>query len=225
MKKKLLVPLVFSILLVGCINKNPDQERIDELANIFERHYAEKIVQFENENKIASKVDVVFLGDSITENYDVKKYYSEFNVLNRGIGGDTTIGVETRLGVSAYEVDPKVLVMLIGVNNIDTMFDNYQNILNSLKTNIPNTKVILLSLTPMTNNFASRNIKAIANNIEIKKMAKENEFSYIDIYTPLLDSSTNELNRNYTIDGLHLNLNGYEVVTSKVKPIIEKYIS
>ena len=49
--------------------------------------------------------------------------------------------------VSVYDLKPKVVVMLIGANNFDTMFDNYESLLQGLQENLPDTKVVLLSLT------------------------------------------------------------------------------
>ena len=71
------------------------------------------------------EIDVAFLGDSLTDGYDLEKYYPEFKTANRGIAGETTGGLESRLQVSVYDLKPKVCVMLIGANNMDTMFKLY----------------------------------------------------------------------------------------------------
>lgn len=201
-----------------------DTKRINELSKTFDRHYSERIVAFEKENKRAKNVDIAFLGDSITEHYNVKKAYSQYKVLNRGISGDTTNGVITRLGVSVYEIQPKVTALLIGVNNIDTMMDNYETILKGFKENIPNMKVVLLSLTPMTGDYTYRNETAKKNNEKIKEFAQGYSYSYIDLYSSLLDQNTKELNKNYTIDGLHLNDNGYKIVTSLITPVLSELL-
>ena len=63
------------------------------------------------------EVDIAFIGDSLTDGYDVKAYYPDFLVSNRGIGGDTTFDLEGRIQVSLYDLKPKVVVMLIGNSN------------------------------------------------------------------------------------------------------------
>lgn len=214
----------FGVTLSSCGEMTDQEKRIADLAEIFEHHYAEKIVQFEDENKTIGDIDVVFLGDSLTERYDVNASYPQYKVLNRGIGGDTSIGVETRLGVSVFEVKPKVTTMLIGVNNIDSMLDNYENILKKFQENAPEMKVVLLSLTSMTGDWAVRNETAIKNNVEIKKYAEKYNYEFIDLYNPLLDPSTNELKEEYSIDGGHINEKGYKVVTSLITPVLSKLI-
>lgn len=232
MNKKVIVPIIASIITVLVAgtafaifrNRQKENEKIEEYTKVFRRHYAEKIVQFEKENETAKDVDVVFLGDSLTEGYDVKRFYPNYNVLNRGISGDTTIGVETRLGVSVFNAKPKVTAMLIGANNINTMFDNYENILISFKENAPEMKVILLSLTSMTYEWGKGNKTAKANNIRIKEYAEQYDFSFVDLYNPLLDTTTNELKEEYTIDGGHLKEKGYQVVTSVITPVLDSLL-
>ena len=225
--KKILIPLLLVaipittglssyFLTIHCVNKAHEKE----LRRIAQEYYDNKVKQFKEENKTLTDVDISFIGDSLTDAYDVKYYYPEYNVVNRGIGGDTTFGVERRLDVSAYEVNPKVLTLLIGANNFKTMFDNYENILKGFKENIPHTKVILLSLTSMTYQWGRNNQIAQENNKRIKTYADEYGYTYVDLYNPLLDPSTNELKEEYTTDGGHFTPLGYEKVTSIIKPVV-----
>ncbi len=222
MKKtlSLLSILILSIsLLVSC---KPEP---DDSYNSFD-FYSSKLAMYEKENKKYARkiVDAVFLGDSLTDYYDVKSYYPEYTVLNRGIAGDTTIWLEQRLDVSLYGVKTKVAIMLIGVNNIETMMDNYEQILISFKTNVPKTKIILLSLTSMSGLWGKKNQLAADNNVKIKSLAQKYGFEFVDLYTALLNTETGEIYDEYTVDGGHLSAEGYEVVTSCIKPVLQKQI-
>ena len=177
MRKKLIFTIaiiaiasVASVTTVAILHrKEKEAEKQEKWVEIFKQHYTDRCKLFEEENKTAQDVDVVFLGDSLTEGYDVKTFYPEYNVLNRGIGGDTTFGVEERLEVSVYNAHPKVTTLLIGANNFDSMLDNYENILIDFKEKAPEMKVVLLSLTSMTKEWGRNNQKAITNNIKIKE--------------------------------------------------------
>lgn len=194
-----------------------------EEANIFKTHYNNRVTVFTEENKYYSdkKVDVVFLGDSLTEGYNTNYYYSEFVTLNRGISGDTTFGLEKRLDVSAYQVKPKVVVMLIGANNFKTMLQNYEDIIRQLKINLPDSEIVCLSLTAMGGEHWGRNNDiAKENNKEIKKIAEAYNCHFIDLFTPLFDKTTNEVYEGYTVDGGHFTRLGYDIITSLIKPKI-----
>lgn len=190
------------------------------------QYRANKISSYEEENPLYDdyEADVVFLGDSLTDGYDLAKYYPQYIAINRGIGGDTTVGLEERLGVSLYEIKPKVAVMLIGVNNINSMFDNYENILKSFKENVPNTKIILLSLTSMSGEWGKNNQLAAYNNVKIKMLAEKYSFEYIDLYSPLMNIETGEIFDEYTTDGGHLTEAGYNVLTKQITPVLEKQL-
>ena len=179
----------------------------------------------ENEKYGDYEVDVAFLGDSLTDGYDVKKYYPQYLVSNRGIGGETTIGLEERMQVSLYDLKPKVAVMLIGANNMDTMFDNYESILLGFQENIPNTKIVLLSLTSMSGEWGKKNQLAAYNNVKIKMLAEKYGYEYVDLYSALLNLDSGEIYPEYTTDGGHLTREGYEVLTAKITPAIERQVA
>jgi lysophospholipase L1-like esterase len=194
---------------------------------MIKHYYDNKVAQFEEENKsiIPGETDVVFLGDSLTDGCDLSLYYPEYTTLNRGIGGDTTIGLEKRLDVSAYAVKPKVVVMLIGANNLSTMFDNYENILLSMKENLPDSKIVLVSLTSMGDDWGKNNNLAAFNNVKIKALAEKYGYEFVDVYTSLLNLETNEIYGEYTTDGGHLTHEGYLVLTGEIKVAIDRVMT
>ena len=142
--------LFVCLLLTACCfcGCNNDKKEKEELEKSKAQYRAAKMAVYEAENEEYAdyEVDVAFLGDSLTDMYDVKTYYPQYLVSNRGIGGDTTFDLENRLQASVYDLKPKVAVMLIGANNFDTMFENYERILMGFDQHLPNTKLILLSL-------------------------------------------------------------------------------
>ena len=149
MKKKifLIIGIVLAVALVAGIVCYfaiilPEQKKQEEWQKAVAQYYADKLALYQQENEQYAdyEIDVAFLGDSLTDGYDVAKYYPQFKTANRGIGGDTTHGLEARLQVSVYDLKPKVAVMLIGANNPETMFENYESILMGLRENLPDTQ-------------------------------------------------------------------------------------
>ena len=223
MKKPLSFLLVFILAVSTLISCGEDEDFAAQVA----AYRAEKIAMYESENARYGdyEVDVAFLGDSLTDGYDVKKYYPQYLVSNRGIGGETTIGLEERMQVSLYDLKPKVAVMLIGANNMDTMFDNYESILLGFQENMPNTKIVLLSLTSMSGEWGKNNQLAAYNNVKIKMLAEKYGYEYVDLYSALLNLDSGEIYPEYTTDGGHLTAEGYEVLTAKITPAIERQIA
>ena len=232
--KKIIVSAVAAFLTVGVtigavltLNHIKDERETERWLAEMKKYYEAKVSAFaeENERYADYEVDVAFLGDSLTDGYDLSEYYPQYLTANRGIGGDTTHGLEARLGVSVYELKPKVAVMLIGANNPHTMFENYEDILIGFRENLPQTKIVLLSMTSMGADWGRNNNLAAFNSMKIKALAEKYGYSFVDVYTPLLNVETDEIYAEYTSDGGHLTPEGYRVLTDAVAPILDSLLS
>lgn len=205
----------------------PEKREEEKLQEAVRAYRAAKLEQYEQENAEYDdyEVDVAFIGDSLTDGYDLAKYYPQYVTANRGIGGDTTFGLEERLQVSLYDLKPKVVVMLIGANNMDSMLENYESILKGLQENLPESKIVLLSLTAMGGeHWGRKNQLAAYNNVSIKLLAQKYNFAFVDLYSALYDVSIGEVYEGYTIDGGHFTHEGYTVVTAQVTPVLKKLL-
>ena len=219
-----LLLVVIILIVVGRVsvyNLN-DQLIREERKQLVEEYYNRKIQKYEQEALEYDNVDIIFLGDSLTDGYNLEEFYPEYITLNRGIGGDTTHRLLKRIEVST-NVKTKVVVMLIGANNFDTMMEDYEDLVSYLD-NLDDTKVVLLSLTSMGKEWAKNNQKAIANNKLIQEISREYSATYVDLFNPLLNPETNMIYDEYTTDGGHLTHLGYEVVTKEIKKVLQKLI-
>ena len=233
LKKRYLIPLcvVVLALLVLAIGYFavilPEQREQEARKEVFEGYYNAKLEQYANENAEYDdyEVDVAFIGDSLTDGYDLATYYPQYVTANRGIGGDTTFGLQERLQVSLYNLKPKVVVMLIGANNMDTMMQNYESILRDLKQNLPESKIVILSLTAMGGeHWGGKNQLAAYNNVSIKLLAQRYGYEFIDLFSILYDVSRGEVYEGYTTDGGHFTPLGYTKVTEQITPVLEKIL-
>lgn len=233
LKKRFWIPLCALVLALIALailyfaKILPEKREEEKLQEAVRAYRAAKLEQYERENAEYDdyEVDVAFIGDSLTDGYDLAKYYPQYVTANRGIGGDTTFGLEERLQVSLYDLKPKVVVMLIGANNMDSMFQNYESILKSLQENLPESKIVLLSLTAMGGeHWGRKNQLAAYNNVSIKLLAQKYNFTFVDLYSALYDVSIGEVYEGYTIDGGHFTHEGYTVVTAQITPVLEKLL-
>ncbi|MBO4541045.1 MAG: hypothetical protein J5736_03625, partial [Bacilli bacterium] len=182
MMKRIPILILFGILLPSCENPNSISD-----------YHNQKVKQFEEENKTVSSCEVCFIGDSITDGYDVKSFYPQWDVLNRGIGGDKTYNVLDILPISFYAVKPKVGVLLIGINDIGTGRSNseieetYENILKGIHENLPSCKMIVESVYPTSGNCAIWNDQVNELNPKIEALSEKYSYQYVDVHTPLLD--------------------------------------
>lgn len=165
-----------------------------------------------------SESDIVFLGDSLTNACEWHEFFRNIRLKNRGISGDTTNGILNRID-EVIESKPRKIFIMIGINDlnqgrsVDEIFNNYKIILNSFHKKSSKTEVFVQSILPLNNqNFPNGGVnnKIIELNARLKDLAQEFSFQYIDLYSSFLDGN-NQLDERYTIDGIHLNGQGYLV--------------
>ena len=173
--------------------------------------------------------EVVFLGDSLTDNNEWQEMFTDKNVINRGISGETSEAILARLGDVVDRQPDKIFVMM-GVNDLgqglstDSVSENYKTLINQIKGGSPETKIYIQSLLPannqMVNGVSTSNDDIVALNEKLKTLATEQGLVYIDIHNKLLDEN-NQLATKYTVDGLHLTKDGYLIW----KDVIERYVT
>lgn len=186
--------------------------------------WKKKVEEFVHDNWTREPGGVVLLGDSITQGFPVEKLFPDLKVTNRGIGGDIIAGVRGRLGVSVYDLQPKKLFLLIGVNDINLAKETipqlaarYDDLIGEIRKNAPETELAVQSVLPLRDKFAPNNGKVLELNEEIKKVAAKHRIEYLDVH-PLLADDKGELKAEFTGDGIHLTPAGYEVWANFLRP-------
>lgn len=200
--------------------------------------YDMSINKYTSQNKFLKdsnmkKPDVVFIGNSITEQWSYYRpgFISTNNYLNRGIGGQTTPQMLLRFRSDVVELNPQVVVIAGGINdiaentgryNIDYTINNIASMADIAEVN--GIKVILVSVLPATTISWNHEIvdvseKIIDLNNKIKALARKKGYVYTDLYS-ILVSDDNKLNPIYSVDGVHINADAYKVM----EPIIKNQI-
>jgi lysophospholipase L1-like esterase len=180
----------------------------------------------------ADRPRVVFLGDSITENWalaDPSFFTSE--IVCRGIGGQTTSQLVLRTYSDVVALEPRAVHILAGTNDIagnngpvsdDTIVDNIRAMIDIVQAN--GIGVILASILPAKAYFwnpdAKPAIRAKAINNRLRRLAKERGAIWANYYAKLADSAGG-LPDVLGNDGVHPNRNGYGVM----RPIAQRAIS
>ena len=172
---------------------------------------------------------VVFVGDSIFELYDLKKWFKDKDYINRGISSNKSEDVLNRLQTNVIDLKPSVVIIHVGTNDIghnipnEKYIANMDKIINQLQTQLPNCTIIVDSIYPTVtlNSYNSKNVTKVRENstinntnIALKYIKKKKKVIYLDTHNSLL--LDDKLNKTYTIDGLHLSDSGYNIVTREI---------
>jgi lysophospholipase L1-like esterase len=199
--------------------------------------YFARTNEFKIYNRFAKPKGIVFVGDSLTQRYPLNEFYPGLHVYNRGIDGDTTVGVLKRLDLSIFDLKPSTVVLQIGTNDLqvegitkDITIVNIQKIVNAIQTTQPEIHLILVSLYPVNlsiDKLVNKFIVGPRNNEDIKSInqaiAKIQGVKFVDVYSHLLNEDK-ELNMQYSKEGLHLSLAGYATITPLIRAAIDSLL-
>lgn len=188
------------------------------------------------EEKIVVSENLVFVGDSIVNEYNLENFYSNRKVVNSGISDDKTADILENLNERIYQYNPSKIFILVGINDIidgvenSEIVGNIEKIVNAININRPYAEIYIQSIYPVNDvdSFDVRydmiekiNVTDINSiNMLIEDMCKEKNITYVDIYSKLVDYN-GLLNKDYTIDGLHINDEGYGIITTELLKYID----
>ena len=152
--------------------------------------------------------------------------------VNRGISGQTTPQMLIRFRPDVIALNPKVVVVLAGTNDIagntgpetiEEIEGNLASMAQLAKAN--NIKVVLSSVMPVCDYIKPQTEhrppqKIITLNAWIKDYCDRNQLVYVDYYSAMIDDK-NMLQKDLTYDGLHPNDAGYAVMSPLAAKAIE----
>jgi lysophospholipase L1-like esterase len=177
---------------------------------------------------------VVFFGDSITDIWKLDDSFPGKHYINRGIGGQTTSQMLVRFRQDVIDLQPKIVVVLAGTNDIAGNSGPISN--EDIEANLASmadlarahgVRMIVSSVLPVNNYtpesqefFASRPPgRILALNAWLSGYCTSNHLTYLDYFTAMVDDK-GLLKRDLATDGLHPNKAGFAVMA----PLAEKAI-
>jgi lysophospholipase L1-like esterase len=182
-----------------------------------------------------NKIQLLFLGDSITFNWykapDVwNKYFGQWDTANFGDGGSYTQHLLWRITNGELDgISPKVIVLLIGINNLyhkpgNTPEDTavgIKKILDTIHTKCPNTKVLLLGLFPYRQPDSPVRTSIRTVNSIISKYDDGQKTRYLGLWDQFLQPD-GTISKAIMPDGLHPSPAGYEILAKNMQPLLQE---
>lgn len=183
----------------------------------------------------ADEQRVVFIGDSITDKWDLARFFPGKPYINRGIGSQVTAQMLVRFEQDVVALQPKAVVILGGVNDVtgflqmesaDGIVSNVEAMSDIAERH--GIKVVLCSILPV-NNYTQQAAHVVeerkpevlrAINTKLAALAKRRGYGFAN-YAPALSDKAGLMRAEFTQDGVHPLESGY----ARMAPIVDKAIS
>ena len=175
--------------------------------------------------------DIIFIGDSIVEYYPLQELLGTTKtIVNRGIRGYQTGLLLDNLDAHLYGDAVDQIVLLIGTNDIgkdvpmSQALNNLESVIQSISRDYPLSQIKLVSILPVHQGEGYKQTVYIRTNEKIKvwnQAYQELAFAYmqveyVSVFEELLDQE-GQLKSDYTTDGLHLSVSGYQALSETLK--------
>jgi lysophospholipase L1-like esterase len=193
------------------------------------------------------RIDLVFFGDSITQDYEVsgppdwrdfapvwQRFYGDRNAINLGFNGDATSHLLWRIeNGEAAAISPKVAVILIGANNLgrlhwparDTVA-GIDAIVTQLRHRLPHTKLLLLGVLPSERSAWATETTVAINKALAARYGRGGDITYLDVGRIFMRNG--RLNRDLFFDPnltppsapLHPSAEGQALMAEAIEPTL-----
>jgi beta-glucosidase len=186
-----------------------------------------------NQGVREANIDLVFLGDSITEAWEkpgaeaFASAFGSYRTAILGIAGDRTQNILWRVEHGHFKhIRPKLVVLLAGTNNVDCSAkdraDGVTRIIQEINKRSPQTRILLMGIFPRGTNPTDpqRRINESTNQL-LAQLADDELIHYIDIGHAFLEPDGTFL-PGVSQDLLHLKPKGYQIWAHTIKDLVDQ---
>jgi lysophospholipase L1-like esterase len=182
-------------------------------------------------------IDIYFEGDSITRRWGATDYpdllanwnrnFFGWNAADFGWGADKTQNILWRLDHGELDgVNPKIVVLLAGTNNLGNTVDiasGLQAIVRTMQAKAPNATIVLTGIFPRNDNMAF--MPAIDKiNDDLSKLADGKRIRYLNVNAKLAGPDGKLFDGVMNADKLHPAIKGYQVWADALRPIFTELL-
>lgn len=162
------------------------------------------------------------------------KYPHQYEVLNRGIGGNRVIDLLHRVKKDVIEEKPDVLTILIGVNEIlmhvsfpafvpitplEKFNEQYDSLIKEIKESLPNTRIIIMEPFVLPGEGVKKHFDRFSEFYKyqdiVKELTKKHNIEYISLQKKLNDMVSTHGIEPLLFDGVHTNPAGAKLLADE----------
>ncbi len=213
---------------------------MDFFKELMHREQQDKLERFRILNQNVKKGEILFTGSSLMEQFPVNELLMTNGmdqvVYNRGIGGFTTTDMLQHMEEMIFGTEPSRIFINIGTNDIgspdyqlEALLERYEEIIVRIQERLPEAEINMMAYYPVNETdkipegewgktaFVTRTNENInIANAAVENLAAKKGCRFINVNEGLADER-GKLKKEYTIEGIHMYANGYQVVLQNLK--------
>ena len=213
---------------------------MDFFKEFMHREQQDKLERYRILNQNVKKGEILFTGSSLMEQFPVNELLMTNGmdqvIYNRGIGGFTTTDMLEYMEEMVFGTEPSRIFINIGTNDIgspdyqlEALLERYEEIIVRIQERLPEAEINMMAYYPVNETdkipegewgktaFVTRTNENInIANAAVENLAAKKGCRFINVNEGLADER-GKLKKEYTIEGIHMYANGYQVVLQNLK--------
>lgn len=233
---RLCTTVLASFLFLGCASDRPHTPasapatRAATKPTTAAAPFANEIAAFEALDRspnAPTQNGIVFYGSSSIRFWkSLSADFPGLPVINRGFGGSRMDQCVMYLDRAVVPLKPRAIFVYAGDNDlaaghsVDRVVADTHEFVYEVHRKLPQTKVYYLSIKPSPSR-AQFLAKVKDANARIKAMAEKDDFTFVDVATPMLDGDGQPREELFIKDRLHMNEKGYAIWKDVIAPYVK----
>jgi lysophospholipase L1-like esterase len=176
----------------------------------------------------APRGGIVFTGSSTIRLWKtLERDFAPLPVANRGFGGSQTLEAVHFFPRLVVPLRPRQVVLFCGTNDINAkktprqVATAFMDFSLQMRWHCPGARFSYIELTSSPSRWAQRDA-VVETNALIQRLCQRNSFDFIPVREKLLGTNGEPRPELFVADRLHLNADGYAILTNAVKPFLAR---
>ena len=161
---------------------------------------------------------VLFVGSSSIKRWEgIKKDFHSSPIIRRGMRGAHIEDVTGFADSIVLPYEPRMILLYAGDNDLafhrnpEQVLIDFKKFVSKVREELPETRIGFISIKPSIARWPLIRKVRVANRLVQQYAKSEPLVSYIDVFTPMLDSNGKLKEIYFSDDGLHMNRRGYRL--------------
>jgi hypothetical protein len=203
----------------------------EEIAGSCSGNYEQAITAFEEQDKKTPPEPgaILFIGSSSIRLWeDLSHRFNEYPIVRRGFGGSGICDIISYADRIIFPYQPSLVFIYSGENDLatgqepnDATFKQFVRLYDLISHSIPETKICYISVKPSPARKQLMPAFKYFNQKVENHLVKNRNWTFLDVYHPMLGSGGLPLDSIFTIDNLHMNDRGYDIWEKVIRNYLE----
>ena len=186
------------------------------------------VAAFDEADKVSPplKHEIVFVGSSTIQRWDVATYFPDLKIINRGIGGTELADAVKYIDRLVLRYEPRLVVVYAGDNDIgggklsEQVSVDFERFVRAVHAKLPETRILYIGIKPSPLRWLQVDRMRLANQVIRTICERDDRLAFLDFDNLMLGWDEKPRRDLYVEDGLHLTPLGYQLWTAVLRPYL-----